>query len=347
MNRCLRLQSHPSGLVTSENVVLTHEPIPTLPTSSSSSSTNDEIYLVIKNLYASIDPTHRIWMADKAQYMDPIALGDIIRAATVGIIVESSHVEQWPVGTHVVGTGGLCDYYVGIPGKNILHLAGQNPGLPLTADLSVCSVIVGLAAWHGMNHVLAPNNDDIVVISGAAGAVGSLAGQIAKHMGCKQVIGIAGGQEKCDWITKELGFDAAIDYKSQNVEETLKSLVPEGVTCYFDNVGGDVTDAVLMNVRNHARMALCGSISEYNDHWTGIKNFNMILMRRVKVQGFICTDHFYELEHMRSTIGNLVTAGVIKYSEDVREGLENFVDVVNLLFTGKNTGKLILKINDP
>jgi NADPH-dependent curcumin reductase CurA len=340
-NRCLRLESRPTGAVTADNVKLSLEPIPTLP-----SSTNDEIFLVVRNLYASIDPTHRIWMADKAQYMDKIELGDIIRAATVGVITESSNEEQWPVGTHVVGFGGLCDYYLGIVGKNVMYVAGKNQDLPLTADLSVCSIIIGLAAWHGINHALAPSEDDIVVISGAAGAVGSLAGQIAKHRGCKQVIGIAGGSEKCTWITQELGFDAAIDYKSQNVEETLKTLAPTGITCYFDNVGGDVTDAVLMNTRNNARVAICGSISEYNDQWTGIKNFNMVLMRRLMVQGFICTDHFYELEVMRSTIASLVSAGVIKYMEDVREGLENFVDVVNLLFTGQNTGKLILKIND-
>ena len=345
MNRCLRLQSRPIGNVTEDNVKLSVESIPSLPPVHSDETTS-ETYLVVQNLYASIDPTHRIWMSDKAQYMDNIAIGDIIRAATVGVIVKSSNTEQWPVGTHVMGFGGICDYYLGIVGKNVFYVAGQQSNLPLTADLSVCSIIVGLAAWHGMKKVLAPTSEDILVISGAAGAVGSLTGQIAKHLGCKQVIGIAGGQEKCDWITKELGFDAAIDYKSQNVQETLKTLAPSGITCYFDNVGGDVTEAVLMNVRNHARMAVCGSISEYNDQWTGVKNFNMISMRRITVQGFICTDHLDELAQMQTEVATLIAEGKIKYAEDIQVGIENFVDVVNRLFTGKNTGKLILKIND-
>ena len=303
--------------------------------------------VIVKNTYASIDPTHRLWMSGKkAQYMDPVEIGEIMRAATVGVIVESKHAE-WQVGTHVVGFGGLCDYYVGIPGVNMVYpcLCNSDTSLSPTVDLSYASIIIGLTPWHAVNKILKPGPNDIVVVSGAAGAVGSLTGQLSKLKGAT-TIGIAGGPIKCKYLTETLGYDHAIDYKSENVEARLKEIAPEGITHYMDNVGGAISNAVFANARNYAKVAICGSISEYDDNWVGLKNFNMILMRRMTVTGFICMDHMDELQEAKTEILELVQSGKISFKEDVRDGLENYVDVVNLLFSGGNDGKLILKIND-
>lgn len=279
--------------------------------------------------------------------MDPVSIGHVMRAMTVGVITESKN-DEWPVGMYVVGLGGLCDYYLGFPGVNLYYPAACNDAslnLAPTVDISYASVVIGLTAWHGVNKILEPSPEDIVVVSGAAGAVGSLVGQLSKLKGAT-VIGIAGGPIKCKLLTEEFGYDYAIDYKNENVGEKLAEIAPDGITRYFDNVGGDVSEAVFENARNFAKFAICGSISEYDDNWTGIKNFNMILMRRLTVQGFICTDHMDELGEAKTELMELVKEGKIVFNEDVREGLENYVDVVNLLFTGGNTGKLILKIND-
>ena len=217
--------------------------------------------------------------------MPCVELGDVMRAATIGI-VEASNNAAWPVGMHVLGFGGVCDFYVGIPGVNVFYPAGECAGLSLTADLSLCSIIVGLTAWYGVKHVLNVQAGDVVVVSGSAGAVGSLVGQLAKLKGAK-VCGIAGGATKCAWL-KSLGYDAVIDYKDvASVAAAVKEFAGgEGVTCYFDNVGGVITDDVLTAMRNNGKVAVCGSISEYDDNWTGQKNWNLILMRRLSVQGY-------------------------------------------------------------
>jgi len=198
-------------------------------------------------------------------------------------------------------------------------------------------------AWFGVK-IIDPKEGDVVVVSGAAGAVGSVVGQLAKDKGAV-VIGIAGGEEKCNYL-KEMGFDFAIDYKSENIGDKLKEYAPNGINGYFDNVGGEATEAVLINACNGMKIALCGSISEYDDNWSGIKNFNMILMRRVTVKGFICLDHMGELGEARSAIMKLQKEGKLIFREDIREGIENYVDVVNQLFCGGNKGKLMLRINE-
>jgi len=330
-HRAWRLRSRPVGTIADTDLELVHEPIPT----------PGDDQLLVKNMYISLDPTHRIWMSDKAQYMPQVPLDDVMRAITVGEVTVSG-VEAYPVGSLVVGFGGVADYYVGIPGVNVLYMAGQT-GLGLTADLSVASVVIGLTAWHGLAKILDPAAGDIVVVSGAAGAVGSLVGQLAKARGAV-VIGIAGTKEKCEWMTNELGFDFAVNYKLDDVEKAIAAAAPDGITHYFDNVGGKVSDAVFMNARNYAKIAVCGSISEYDDNWTGQQNYNMILMRRISVTGFICIDHMDEFPEAMKEIGGLVQEGKIKYSEDVREGLETYITSVRTLYTGKNTGKLIIKV---
>lgn len=333
-HRALRLRSRPVGTIADTDLELVTEPKP-VP---------GEGQVLVRNQYVSIDPTHRIWMSDRPQYMPPVGLGEVMRAATVGVVeaVGANAPAEYAVGTAVVGFGGVAEYYVGIPGVNLFYPAGQN-NLPVTADLSVCSIIIGLTAWHGVNKILNPKEGDIVVVSGAAGAVGSLAGQLAKLKGAT-VIGIAGAESKCAWIRDELGFDHAINYKTQDVEAELKKIAPDGITHYFDNVGGRVTDAIYANGRNGTKIAFCGAISEYDDVWVGQKNFNMLLMRRMTVQGFICTDHMDEFPEAKTELTTLVNAGKLKYSEDIREGIENYTETVRLLGSGGNTGKLILKI---
>jgi hypothetical protein len=337
-NKVVRLRHRPQGRVKETDLEVCQEPI--LPISDGQ--------LLVRNCIISLDPTHRIWMSDKPQYMDPMELNDVMRALTIGMVQESHCPEQFPVGTYVIGLGGVCEYYVGIPGVNVFGIVNtNNHGLPLSANLSILSGLIGLTAWYGIRKILQVTKEDVVVVSGAAGAVGSVAGQLAKLSGAT-VIGIAGGSAKCQKLTHELGFDVAIDYKSQNVDQELKKVAPNGITCYFDNVGGDITDAVLLNFRNHGRFALCGSISEYEDNWTGCKNFNMILMRRIMVQGFISGDHLAEyFAECMVELGDLVKQGKIKYYEDNRKvGVEEYVHIVNDLYDGKNTGKLMMTIHE-
>lgn len=326
INRCIRLVKRPVGKITHENLKVSNESIP-VPSDGQ---------VLVENLYLSIDPTHRIWMSDIPQYMAPVKLGDVMRAMSLGVIKESKH-PDWKVGTYVVAAGGVCDFYVSDPAA-LREVPDDS-----TKWLSIASVVIGLTSWHGVNKILDPRPGDVCVVSGAAGAVGSLVSQLCKFKGAK-VVGIAGGPEKCNYLTEELGLDLAIDYKTQDIETTLKTFAVEGVACYFDNVGGSVTDAVLMNMKNSGKVAVCGSISEYNDDWVGCKNFNMAVMRRLTITGFIGRDHFEEFGEATSEILSLAASGKLKYKEDVREGLENYVDVVNLLFTGENTGKLILKV---
>jgi len=333
-HRVYRLRHRPIGQIADTDLELVTEPKPT----------PGPAQCLVKNLFFSIDPTHRIWMSDRPQYMEPVALNDIMRSSSVGV-VEESNVPDYPVGTHVLGFGGIAEYYIGIPGVTILWKAGIYPELPLTADLSVLSPIIGLTAWHGVNKILGVKAGDVVVVSGAAGAVGSLVGQLSKLKGAT-VIGIAGTESKCRWLTEDLRFDHAINYKTQDVGEALKAAAPEGVTHYFDNVGGAITDTVFSNLRLFAKVCFCGAISEYDraDAWDGQKNFNMLLMKRVTLTGFICLDHLNEYEECRNELLQFVHDGKIKYSEDVRDGIENYISTLRLLAAGTNTGKLILKV---
>jgi len=338
-HRAFRLVSRPQGALKDTDLKLCVEPRPV----------REAGQLLMRNLYLSIDPTHRIWMSDKPQYMPCVELGDIMRSASIAVVEESDDPVSYAVGDHYVCFGGCCEYFVGIPGANVLYKADGVAGLlPVTAELSLCSLIIGLTAWHGVNKILCPDSKSVVCVSGAAGAVGSLVGQLAKLKGAT-VIGIAGGEEKCNWLKKDLSFDHVVDYKAApggNVEQALASIVSDvgPITHYFDNVGGATSDAVLLHMALNSKYALCGSISEYDDNWSGQKNFNMILMRRICVQGFICTDHVDELNQVRTELAQLASEGKIQYKEDIREGLENYPSTLRLLMTGSNTGKLILKV---
>jgi NADPH-dependent curcumin reductase CurA len=220
------------------------------------------------------------------------------------------------------------------------------PGVPLTAALSVLG-ITGMTAYFGLLDVGQPKAGETVVVSGAAGATGSVVGQIAKIKGC-HVVGIAGGPQKCKWVTNDLGFDACIDYKSENVGARLKQLCPKGIDVYFDNVGGDILDAVLAHIRLHARIVLCGAISMYNstDLPPGPKNYISLVIHRGRMEGFIITDFLPRFPEAFMQISQWIGEGKIKYAVDVVQGLENATSAINRLFTGANTGKLLVQISE-
>mmetsp|Transcript_5241 Transcript_5241/g.14643 ORF Transcript_5241/g.14643 Transcript_5241/m.14643 type:complete len:346 (-) Transcript_5241:252-1289(-) len=294
--------------------------------------------VLIRTTLLSIDPTQRIWMSDMPQYMEPVGIGEVMRAGGAGEVVES----RFPglaVGDKVFALTGMQDFCV-IPGEVATKI---DDAVKPEDALSIYSVVIGLTAYHGVMKICKPKEGETVVISGAAGAVGSVSGQLAKIAGAR-VIGVVGSASKAKWITEELGFDGAINYKTDNLDEKLKELAPGGVDCYFENTGGPVTEAVFLQFNNFARVAFCGSIGAYNKHSPpGPKNYFMTLMRRVRIQGFICTDHLDEMPEMLEAMKKYVAAGKIKYNVDVREGLSSYLEVVNLLFSGGNTGKLCLK----
>ena len=297
----------------------------------------------VRNIHLSLDPTHRIWMSDREQYLDPIGIGSTMRGTTVGQVMESASERFQPGDLVIVGLAGWETESI-VDAKTVgrVHLPA---GVPLTAALSVLGN-TGLTAWFGMTRVGQVKAGDTVVVSAAAGAVGSVAGQIARLRGAR-VVGIAGGKAKCDWLTKELGFDAAIDYKNEDVGEALDRHCPDGIDLDFENVGGAIMDAVFNRMNTFGRMALCGLISGYEKDGpvAGPKDFSRILMRRLRIEGFIVVDH---LPHAREALAELtpwVSNGQIQWRDHVVPGIENALDAMQLLFSGKNDGKLILGIS--
>ncbi|HKZ73169.1 MAG TPA: NADP-dependent oxidoreductase, partial [Steroidobacteraceae bacterium] len=312
---------------------LTEGPVPEVP---------DGAYLV-RNLYLSLDPTNRIWMTDMDQYLPPVPLGGVMRGGTIGRVVES-RAPAVPAGTIVQGLGGWQDYWLARPGE--ASKLPADPSVPLTMYMGLLGA-TGATAYFGMLDIGKPKAGDNVVVSAAGGAVGSVAGQIAKIQGAR-VIGIAGGAEKCEWITRELGFDAAIDYKNENVLERLKALAPGGVNVYFDNTGGPILDAVLQHLAIGARIPLCGLIASYNDArgLSGPRFYHNILMKRAMVQGFIILDYAPRFGEAFAKLGAWHREGRIQYRVDVYPGLEHAPETLKKLFDGSNRGKLIVKIAD-
>jgi len=298
---------------------------------------------VVRNIYCSIDPTHRIWATECDQYMPAVGLGTVMRALCIGQVVKTSDPEKLAVGSYVSGVGGMQEYFA----APIAALNPLAPDVPLSYNHSLFSVVIGVTSWVGTN-ICEPRAGQTMVVSGAAGAVGSVAAQLAKSRGAK-VVGIAGGEEKCGWL-KELGLDGVINYKTESVAERLEELCPEGVDAYFDNVGGATLETMLKKMNNFSRIAFCGSISGYNTE-TGqqtmtVKNYEMILMRRIKVQGFICLDHLADIGSCFEELGKLLAEGKVKIREDIEEvALEEYPRVVRKLYRGENTGKLMMKIS--
>jgi NADPH-dependent curcumin reductase CurA len=329
-NRQFRLAARPVGLPKSSDWQLTEEPIP---------EPRDGEFLV-RTHYISLDPAMRGWMDDRKSYSPPVGIGEVMRAGAVGEVLASKH-PQFAVGNHVFGAFGVQDYAISNgKGVNLVDASAA----PLSLYLGNLG-ISGLTAYFGLLDVGQAKAGDTVVVSAAAGAAGSAAGQIAKIKGCR-VVGIARGADKCRYLTEQLGFDAAIDYKSEDVAQMLKQHCPQGINVYFDNVGGDILEAALSRLAMHARVVLCGAISQYNNlaKPQGPRNYLNLLVSRARMEGFLVFDYANRYHEALRDLGAWVADGRLKSREDIIEGFEHFPDALNRLFSGENTGKVVLKI---
>ncbi|WP_329492845.1 NADP-dependent oxidoreductase [Kitasatospora herbaricolor] len=292
--------------------------------------------------FISLDPAMRGWLDDRPSYLPPVGIGEVMRAGSVIEVTESEHPGFQP-GDHVVGTFGVQEYVVS-DGKGVLKV---DPALaPLSTYLGALGM-PGMTAYFGLLDVGALKEGETVVVSGAAGAVGTMVGQIAKVKGCR-VIGIAGGADKCAVLTGELGFDAAIDYRADDVRKALRELAPDGVDVYFDNVGGDILDAVLTRLALHARVVICGAISQYNNETQvqGPSNYLSLLVRRARMEGFVVFDYAPRFGAAARELAGWIATGQIKVKEHVVSGsLDDFPATLQMLFRGENVGKLVLELS--
>jgi NADPH-dependent curcumin reductase len=331
-NHVWRLMKRPIGDIAEGDLVYGAEPVPAL---------KDGDYLV-EVIYLSLDPTNRVWMSDIEQYMPPVELGAIMRGGVVGRVVESQTPDV-KIGEIRAGLGGFAKYVIGSK-ANPMSLVPPVPGLALSHMFGNL-FLTGPTAYFGLLEIGAPKAGETLVVSAAAGAVGSVVCQIGKIKGCR-VIGIAGSQEKCDWLVNELGIDGAINYKTENVGERLDTLCPSGIDINFEQVGGEIMEAVMARMSNFSRMALCGMISDYNStaQAPGPRAWPLILMHRIKVQGFIVSDYIPRFGEAAMQLIQWMMEGKLKTKVDVREGLETAIDSLRDLYTGANNGKLLVQV---
>ena len=333
VNRQWVLRRRPEGEIRSGDLEFVEAPLPSL---------NDGEMLV-RNIYLSLDPTNRIWMSDMDQYLPPVEVGDVMRGGTLGVVHESRSPRFKPGDVILPGLSGWSDYTVAH--EDVARAVPVLPGVPLTAYMSVLGA-TGLTAWFGMVDIGRPEPGETVVVSAAAGAVGSIAGQIAKARGAR-VIGIAGGPEKCAWLTTELGFDGAVDYRNEDVGAALDRLCPNGIDVNFENVGGEIMDAVMSRMNNFSRMALCGMISGYNRDgpMPGPTDFGRVLMRRILIKGFIVIDYLPRAAEALAELAPMMLEGRLKWRVHVDDGLENAQTSLGRLFTGAHDGKLLVRVS--
>ena len=294
--------------------------------------------VLVKILYISLDPAMRGWMNEGKSYIPPVGIGEVMRAGAAGRVIASND-PAIAVGDHVIGILGVQEYAV----ARAKQLTKVDPGLvPLPVYLGTLGM-PGMTAYFGLLEVGKATAGDTVVVSGAAGAVGQVVGQVAKIKGCR-VVGIAGGRDKCDYL-RSIGFDAAIDYKSEDVKAALKQHCPKGVDVYFDNVGGEILDAVLTQLALHARIVICGAISQYNEAtMKGPANYLSLLVNRATMQGMVVFDYASRYGEAAKEMAGWMASGQLKTREHIVEGIETFPDTLVKLFTGENTGKLVLKV---
>jgi len=302
----------------------------------------EEGQVLIKVLYLSIDPAMRGWMNDGKSYIEPVGIGEVMRAGGVGVVIESNDAD-FCVGTHVNGLLGVQQYAI-CSGKGLVKVDATLSPLPVY--LSTLGM-PGMTAYFGLLNTGQPKEGETVVVSGAAGAVGSVVGQIAKIKGCR-VVGIAGGEKKCKYLVETLGFDVAIDYKSEDLNKSLRLHCPKGIDVFFDNVGGETLDIVLTQIRMHARIVICGAISQYNNTSAvkGPSNYLALLVNRARMEGIVVFDNAAHYGEAAQEMATWITQGKLKSREHIEEGLENFPEVLLKLFRGENFGKLILKVAD-
>ena len=337
VNRQIRLAARPVGLAGAGDWNHTAEP----------AGAPGDGGVLVKTLYLSLDPAMRGWMNEGKSYIPPVALGEVMRAGGVGKVIASNN-PRFAIGDHVSAGLGVQEYCV------IDENAMDRFGLA-KIDLTMGTLtqwlnalgMPGMTGYFGLLETGQPRPGETVVVSGAAGAVGQTVGQVAKINGCR-VVGIAGGRDKCAFVVNELGFDACVDYKAGNVKDGLKQHCPNGVDVYFDNVGGDILDLVLTRINRRARIVICGAISQYNNTTPvkGPANYLSLLVNRARMEGIVVFDWADRYGEAVARIAQWMREGKFKSREDVVIGIEKFPDALNLLFSGGNFGKLVLKLAD-
>jgi NADPH-dependent curcumin reductase CurA len=331
-NRHIVLAERPAGMVDSATTRLEEGPRP-VPGPGEA---------LVQVRYLSMDPTIRTWMDDAPGYLPAIALGETVRGAGVGEVVESKS-DRYAPGDLVVGLTGWQDFVIADEGAAAMQVVPTGIDPPLV--LSVLGV-TGMTAYFGMTDVGRVTDGDTVVVSGAAGATGSVAGQIARIKGAGTVVGIAGTPEKCAWIVDELGFDAAVNYRTDDVAASLRALCPEGIDLYYDNVGGEILDICLAQLAMRGRVVMCGAISIYNekDRPSGPRNIFNLIIKRARMEGFLVLDYLDRFLEAQIDMVEWLADGRVKHAEHIVDGLEAAPEALNLLFTGGNTGKVIVKL---
>jgi NADPH-dependent curcumin reductase CurA len=332
-NRQILLTSRPAGEATVDNFTLVERPVPEL---------GDGQVLVCHH-YLSLDPYMRGRMNDAKSYAPPQPLNEVMIGGTVGEVIDSRS-PSFAKGDHVVGMGGWQQYSV-VSGRGMLRKI-DTTRVPMSAYLGAVGM-PGITAWYGLNKIIEAKAGQTILVSAASGAVGSIVGQLAKARGCRAV-GVAGGSEKCGYVVNELGFDACIDYKehadSKSLYKAIKSVTPDGVDGHFENVGGAVLDAALARMNDFGRIALCGMISGYDGKPIPLQNPSLILTARLRVQGFIVSEHMDVWQDALAELGAGVAAGTIKYRETVVDGIEAAPEAFLGLLKGKNFGKQLVKL---
>ncbi|MBO6904037.1 MAG: NADP-dependent oxidoreductase [Parvibaculum sp.] len=334
LNRQFRLKTRPTGRIEKSNFDFVEESIPEPGPGEA----------LVRVLSLSLDPTNRIWMSDMDQYMPPVGIGEVMRGGGVGVVVKSNS-SRYKEGDHVSGLTGWQDYCIADEGMRAMSVLPKGLPVGLPTMLGACGM-TGLTAYFGLLELGRPKPGDTVLVSAAAGAVGSVVGQIAKIKGCRAV-GIAGGPDKCRHIVEDLGFDAAVDYKAKDWREQLEAATPDGIDVNFENVGGEIMEAVMARMNLFSRMPLCGMISGYNTGDPAMRgDFSPILMRRIEVRGFIVIDFMEKFAEGAMQLATWVAEGKLKHRETIVDGLENAPVAVNRLFDGGNIGKLVVKVAD-
>jgi hypothetical protein len=333
-NTQIRLAARPQGLPKAGNWQTTVEEIPVLEAGD----------VLVQILYLSLDPAMRGWMNPTRSYIPPVEIGAVMRAGGAGVVIDSKN-EQFKIGDHVTGTFGVQEYFVAKGGKRLTKLDTRLA--PLPKFMSVLGM-TGMTAYFGLLEIGAPKEGEVVVVSGGAGAVGSVVGQIANIKGCK-VVGIAGGQDKCEYMKDELGFDEVIDYRKGSLRSDLRKACPDGIDVYFDNVGGETLDTCLAMLRMKARVVICGAISQYNNE-TAVKgpaNYLSLLVNRAKMEGFVVFDYADRYLDAALEMAGWMQQGKLQSTEYIVEGkVTDFHQTLLLLFEGDKIGKLLLKINN-
>ena len=331
-NRQWVLAKRPEAAIGSGDLALVNAPITPLEAGD----------VLVRNLYLSLDPTNRLWMSDREQYLPPVAIGDVMRGGTIGV-VEESRSDRLKIGDIVIPAMGGWQLY-SVERAHHCRKLSLAPGVPLTAYLSVLGA-TGITAYFGVMDICRPMAGETLLVTAAAGAVGSIAGQIGKINGAR-VVGVAGGPAKCAWLER-IGFDGAVDYKAGNVGEQLDALCPNGVDMLFENVGGEIMDAGFDRLNLNGRMALCGMISQYNDEgpMRGPSDFGRVLMKRLTIKGFIVIDYLSRAKEALGALSGWIAEGRIQWKDDVVEGLEQAPQALQRLFTGRHDGKLMIEIS--